>query len=105
MVWVIEVIVVLVIVYSINHTVYDVPLSPDCVAPHRVPDIPLLCPVTRTIFLLLPTYLVLYITIDSDVRLANLTTATITSAVVDIIMFLVIVHDNKKLILRPLNTK
>ena len=42
-------------------------------------------------------------TIDSDVGLANLTMATVTSVVVDLIMSLVIVHKNKKLIRRPLN--
>ena len=78
----------------------------DCVAPHQVPDIPLLCPVTltRTIFLLLlPMYNVPYNTIDSNVALAYLTTVTVTIAVVDMIISLVIVHENKKLILRPLN--
>ena len=73
---------------------------------HQVPDIPLLCPATLTwtIFLLiLPTYLLLYNTIDSDGALAYLTTATVTSAMVDMIMSLVIVHENKTLIFRPLN--
>ena len=42
-------------VYSIIHAVYNVPLSPDCVAPHQVPDITPLCTATLTlrIFLLL----------------------------------------------------
>ena len=71
----------------------------------QVPDIPLLCPATLTliIFLLLinffvlklkqriisPTSLVLYKTIDSNVALAYLPTATVTRAVVDMIKSLV----------------
>ena len=51
----------------------------------------------------LHTYLVLYNTLDSDVALAYLPTATVTIAVVDMIMSLVLDHENKKLILRPLN--
>ena len=43
--------------------------------------------------------LVLYNTIDNDVALAYLTTATVTTAVVDMIMSLVNVHKNKKVIL------
>ena len=99
------------IVYTVNsiiYAIYDVTLSPEYVALHQVqvPDIPLLCPATLTwtiFLLLLPTYLVLYNTIDFDVALASLTTATVTSAVVDMIMSLVIIHENKKLILRALN--
>ena len=82
------------------------PLSPDCILPHQVPDIPLLRPATLTLtifLLLLPKYLVLYNTIDSDVALAYFTTATVTTAVMYLIMSLVIVHENKKLILRALN--
>ena len=70
------------------------PLSPDCIAPHQVPDIPLLRPATLTLtifLLLLPKYLVLYNTIDSDVALAYLPTATVTSAVVDMIKSLVMI--------------
>ena len=43
----------------------------------------------------LPTYLILYNTLDSDVALAYLPTVTIV--VVDMIMSLVLDHENKKL--------
>ena len=94
------------------------PLSPDCILPHQVPDIPLLRPATLTLTIFLlpihvfvlklkqriisPTSLFLNNTIDSDVALAYLTTATVTIAVVDMIMSLVIGHENMKRILRPL---
>ena len=39
-------------VYSIIHAVYNVILSPDCAAPHQVPDIPLLCTATLTLLLI-----------------------------------------------------
>ena len=42
----------------------------------------------------LSTYLVLYNTLDSDVALAYLPTATVTIAVVEIIMSLVLDHEN-----------
>ena len=51
----------------------------------------------------LPMYLVLYNTLDSNVALAYLPTATVLIAVVDMIMSLVLDHENKKLILRALN--
>ena len=39
-------------IYSIIHAVYNVILSPDCAAPHQVPDIPLLCTATLTLLLI-----------------------------------------------------
>ena len=53
--------------------------------------------------LLFSMSLVLYNTIDSDVTLAYITTATVTSTVVEMIKSLFIVHESKKLTLRPLN--
>ena len=47
--------------------------------------------------------LVLYNTIDSDVALAYLPPPPFMIAVKGMIMSMVIVHENKKLILRPLN--
>ena len=52
---------------------------------------------------ILPMPLVLYNTIDSDVALAYLPPPPFMIAVKGMIMSLVIVHENKKLILRPLN--
>ena len=49
----------------------------------------------------LPSYFVLYNTLESDVALASLPTVTIT--VVEMMKSLVLDHENKKLILRPLN--
>ena len=51
----------------------------------------------------LPTILVLYNTLDPDVALAYLPTATVTISVVGMIMSLVLDHEYKKLILRVLN--
>ena len=68
------------------------PLSPDCILPHQVPDIPLLRPATLTLtifLLLLPKYLVLYNTIDSVVALGLPHHDPVTSAVVEVIMSLV----------------
>ena len=86
------------------YPVYNVTLY---ITPHQVPDIPLLCPATLTLMIFLlpihvfvlqlkqrivsPTSLVLYKTIDSNVALAYLPTATVTSAVVDMIKSLVTV--------------
>ena len=50
-----------------------------------------------------PTSLVLYNSLDSDLALAYLPTATVMISVVDMIMSLVLDHENKKLILRALN--
>ena len=61
---------------------------------------PRICPGSDKI---LAEYLVLYNTLDSDVALAYLPPATVTIAVVDMIMSLVLDHENKKMILRPLN--
>ena len=83
------------------YPVYNVTLY---IAPPQVPDIPLLCPATLTLIIfLLPIHvfvlklkqriismsLVLNNTIDSDVALAYLPTATVTSTMVDMIMSLV----------------
>ena len=53
----------------------------------------LLCLSLLKITYCLPTSLVLYNTIESDVALAYLTTATVTIVVVDMIMSLVIGHE------------
>ena len=50
-----------------------------------------------------PSYFVLYNTLESDVALAYLPMATVTIAVVEMIMSLVLDHENKKLIWRALN--
>ena len=73
------------------------PLSPDCILPHQVPDIPLLRPATLTLtifLLLLPKYLVLYNTTQysiqySDVALGLPHHDSVTSAVVEVTMSLV----------------
>ena len=82
--------------------VYNVTLY---IASPHIQDIPLLCPATLTLMIFLlpihvfvlqlkqrivsPTSLVLYKTIDSNVALAYLPTATVTSTVVDLIKSLV----------------
>ena len=48
-------------------------------------------------------YFVIYNTLESDVALAPLPTATVTIVLVGMIMSLVLDHEYKKLILRPLN--
>ena len=49
------------------------------------------------------SYFVIYNTLESDVALAPLPTATVTITVVEMMKSLVLNHENKKLILRPLN--
>ena len=49
------------------------------------------------------SYFVIYNTLESDVALAPLPTATVTITVVEMMKSLVLDHENKKLILRPLN--
>ena len=49
------------------------------------------------------SYFVIYNTLESDVALAPLPTATVTVTVVEMMKSLVLDHENKKLILRPLN--
>ena len=49
------------------------------------------------------SYFVLYNTLEFDVALAHLPMATVTITVVEMMKSLVLDHENKKLILRPLN--
>ena len=49
------------------------------------------------------SYFVIYNTLESDVALAPLPTTTVTITMVEMMKSLVLDHENKKLILRPLN--